>query len=223
MAEESIAICPDNPEGYLVLGLIYLYDVILGNTKSPSESLEKAAELANKTIAMDSSNGGGHSILSGIYLLKKEHDKAISEAEIALSLTPDNYHIIHTYASVLAYAGRPEEAIPLFQKLVRLSPLGPPRLYINFAHALRLTGRFEEAVSAYKKAIQCGPNNVLVHVGLTTTYSMMGLESEARAEAAEVLKLNPKFSVDSAAKRMVYKEQSEIDKAVNAMRKAGLK
>ena len=51
----------------------------------------------------------------------------------------------------------------------------------------------------------------------------MGREKEARAEAAEVLRINPKFSVDTYAKRVTYKDQSENDKAVDALRKAGLK
>ncbi len=52
---------------------------------------------------------------------------------------------------------------------------------------------------------------------------MMGRDTEARAEATEVLRLNPKFAVDSWAKRQNYKDQSEIDRIANALRKAGLK
>ena len=52
---------------------------------------------------------------------------------------------------------------------------------------------------------------------------MMGREKEARAEAAEVLRINPKFSVDSWAKRAPYKDQSQTDKIVDALHKAGLK
>ena len=52
---------------------------------------------------------------------------------------------------------------------------------------------------------------------------MMGREKEARAEAAEVLRINPKFSVDSWAKRLPYKDQSVTDNLINALRKAGLK
>ena len=51
---------------------------------------------------------------------------------------------------------------------------------------------------------------------------MMGREKEAHAEAAEVLRINPKFSVDSA-KIMPYKDQSVIDNFISALRKAGLK
>ena len=83
-------------------------------------------------------------------------------------------------------------------------------------------GRFEEAVSAYKKALQREPNNILAHNSLAATYSMMGREKEARAEAAEVLRINPKFSLDFWAKTHQY-DQSEKDKLINALRKAGLK
>jgi hypothetical protein len=52
---------------------------------------------------------------------------------------------------------------------------------------------------------------------------MMGREKEARAEAAEVLRVNPKFSLDSLPKMLPYKDQSETDKVANALRTAGLK
>jgi Tfp pilus assembly protein PilF len=88
-----------------------------------------------------------------------------------------------------------------------------------------MTGRFEEAVSALKKALQRAPDNVLAHIHLTCTYSLMGQEKEARAEAEEVLRINPNFSLDHFARTTLrsYQDQSEIDKVVNAMRKAGLK
>ena len=88
---------------------------------------------------------------------------------------------------------------------------------------LRSVGRFEEAVSAYKKALQRAPDSILTHVFLAATYSMMGREKEARAETAEVLRVNPKFSVDSWARaRSFYRDQSLIHNVTAALRKAGL-
>ena len=83
--------------------------------------------------------------------------------------------------------------------------------------------RFEEAVSEYRKALQREPSNIFAHTNLAGTYIMMGRKKEARAEAAEILRIFPKFSVDSWAKNSPYKDQSETDKVVNAVRKAGLK
>jgi len=224
IAEEAIAICPENPEGYLLLGLIYLYDYRLGNTNSPQETLEKATELAKKTLAIDDSMGGAHSLLGWLHICKREHDKAIAEGERAVALNLNSHNDLMCYAIFLTFAGRSEQAIPLFQKAIRLSPFGPASEYVNFGVALQMAGRFEEAVSAYKKAIQLAPDRFDNHFHLAAVYSMMGFEKEGRAEAAELIRRNPNFSLDSWTEKILFhKEQLEIDKVVNALRKVGLK
>jgi adenylate cyclase len=163
--------------------------------------------------------------LALLYYNKREYDKAIAEAERAVALDPSGSASYDTYATVLVMACRPEEAIPLLQKAIRLNPNAAADTFAYLGNALRNAGRFEEAVSAYKKALQRAPDFIVPHIGLATTYSLMGREKEARAEAEKVLRINPKFSLDHFARTMlfVYKDQSEIDKVVNAMRKAGLK
>jgi hypothetical protein len=52
---------------------------------------------------------------------------------------------------------------------------------------------------------------------------MMDREKEARAEAAEVLRIDPTFSLDRFAKVYPYKDRSVTDNLINACRKAGLK
>ncbi len=196
---------------------------MFGTTKSSRESLEKAIDLAKRAVALDEGHPAGHSILGVFYCYKREYDKAIAEVERAVALNPSGANHYAWYASILTYAGRPEEAIPVFQKAIRLNPLSPGWYHLNFGHALRNTGRFEEAVSAYKKSLQLSPDNISAHINLAATYSLMGREQDARAEAAEVLRINPKFSVDSFAKIVPYKAQSQNDKFINALRKAGLK
>jgi len=56
---------------------------------------------------------------------------------------------------------------------------------------------------------------------LAVTYSIMGMDQEARAEAAEVLRINPRFSIEWVAKTTVY-DQARMIKVFDAMRKAGL-
>ena len=223
MVEEAIAKCPEDPSGYIALGWVYQHDYWLGNTKSPQETIEKCIELAQKTLAMDDSIAGAHGLLSNLYSIKGEHDKAIAEAERAVALNPSGWGELSSYARTFRVAGRPKEAISIFQKAIRLNPFADSSLYREFGHALRDTERFEEAVSAYKKAIQVSPNDISAHTHLAVTYSMMGREKEAHAEAAEVLRINPKFSLDYWAKTISYKDQSQNDKFVNALRKAGLK
>jgi adenylate cyclase len=223
MIEEAISLCPENPIAYAMLGWVYHHDYVLDNTKSPRETIEKGIELAQKALAMDDSIPSAHALLSYFYMFKREYDKAIAEGERAVALDPGGTSALMTYAHSLHFAGRAEEAIPFLRKAIRLSPFGPSIYYYIFRYALMGTGRFEESISAFKKAIQRVPDNILPHIGLAATYSMMGREKEARAEAEEVLRINPKFSVDKYAKQFLLKDQSEMDKIVNALHKAGLK
>jgi adenylate cyclase len=197
---------------------------LYGTTKSPQESLEKAIELAQKAIALDDGYPGGHAILGMLYCYKREYDKALAEGERAVALNPSGADVHAFYGLILTYACRPEEAIPMFQKAIRFNPFGPGWYYIPFSFALQNMGRLEEAVAACKKALQLSPDSISAHVGLASTYSMMGREKEARAEAAEVLRINPKFSLDYLSKVNPYKDPSVQENfVINPLRKAGLK
>jgi adenylate cyclase len=223
VAEEALEMCPENPAIYLLMSWVNLLEYWLGIGKSPRESIEKGIELAQKALAVDDSLPAAHGYLSLFYALKREYDKSIAEGERAVALEPGAAHRHVQYGISLQTGGRPEEAIQVLQKGIRLNPLGESSNFLYLGHAYRVTGRFEEAVSEYKKALHRAPDNIFAHLGLAATYIMMGREQEARAEAAEVLRLNPKFSVDSYAKRLTFKDQSVTDKFIDALRKAGLK
>jgi tetratricopeptide (TPR) repeat protein len=86
-----------------------------------------------------------------------------------------------------------------------------------------MVGRYEEAVTIFKKLLQKLPDNLLGQLGLTATYSMMGRDADARAQAKEVLRIDPNFSVDSYSKRYGYKNKDDWNRYMDALRKAGLK
>jgi hypothetical protein len=57
---------------------------------------------------------------------------------------------------------------------------------------------------------------------MAAVYSLSGWE-EARAEAAEILRVNPKFSLEKLAKSCTYKGKGDCERLFGALRKAGLK
>ncbi|MBP1695746.1 MAG: adenylyl cyclase class-3/4/guanylyl cyclase [Deltaproteobacteria bacterium] len=223
MGEETLVMCPESSSAYGLLAITHMMDYWLGSGKSPQESIEKAIDLARKAIALDDAYAHPHGLLSFLYSIKREYEKALAEGERAVALDPNGADVYAWYAMSLTFAERSEEAIPLFQKAIRLNPFGPTWYFFDLGNALLIAERYEEAVSAYKKALQRSPDNLLAHVLLTTTYSKMGREKEARAEAAEVLRINPKFSLDYFAKALPFKDQKVTNNLIEALRKAGLK
>ena len=51
---------------------------------------------------------------------------------------------------------------------------------------------------------------------------MLGREEEARAAAAEVLGIDPKFSVEAQRKKSLYKNPEDVKHLYGAQLKAGL-
>ncbi len=164
-----------------------------------------------------------YSSFGSALLNTRRFEEAVSAFKKALQLSPDSIWAHYGLAYTYIYAGRPEEAIPFYQKVIQLSPSGPFYFYSGFGVALRNAGQFEEAVSAYKKALQLAPDEIVTHIGLAVTYIMMGREKEARAEAEEVLRINPKFSPEQYAKRLPYRDRSFNDRIIDFLRKAGVK
>jgi hypothetical protein len=58
---------------------------------------------------------------------------------------------------------------------------------------------------------------------LAAIYSELGKEAEARAEAAEVLRLNPQFSLEVHKQRVPLKDPAVLERHLDVLRKAGLK
>ena len=223
MAEEVIALDPDYPRAYRLLAMTNWLDAFLRWSNSPGKSLASAEELAQKVLAMDESDSISHRLLGYIYLLKKEHDKAIAGAERAVALDPNASGNLAALGFFLNFAGRPEEAIVWYKKAIRLDPIPAPLYYLQLGHIYRNAGRYEEAISELKKALHRNPDNLLAHLHLASAYSSLGREEEAQAEAAEVLRIDPKFSLDYWSKTIPYKNKADENRLIGALRKAGLK
>ena len=222
-AEEAIALDSDYAVAYAILSTTHWLDVMLGSSKSPRQSMGQAMELAQKAIALDDSVAMAHSSLGLIYTLRGQYEKGISECESAVALEPNNESAHRLLGLALRYADRREEAIPMYQRAIRLSPFPKSTTLFGLGLAYIFTGRYEEGVAACKKAVDIQPNNILSQVNLTFAYTVSGREEEARATAAQVLRLDPDFSVARYAKKTLkYKNKSDTERFVVALRKAGL-
>jgi adenylate cyclase len=223
LAEEALALDHEFPNAHTLLCLANLLDVSLGLSSSPKESIDKALELGQKAIALDPKDSRPYAYLGFLYTLKREHDRAITQGERALALDPGGADAHAWLGICLNYADRSREAIPMFEKAIRLNPYGPAFYFHNLGHTYRFLGRYPEAVTQYQKSLRISPDNILAHLGLAATYSLMGSDLEAQAEAQEILRINPKFSVESYARSVPHKNQAKLDRYIDALRQAGLK
>jgi adenylate cyclase len=221
LCEEAIALDPEYAYAYAMLSTAHSRMVMIGASDSPRESLQRAVEIGKKAVALDESRSG---ILVWPYALLREFDKAIEEGEKSVSLSPNSAGAYFNLGFALVLAGRHQEAIPVLQKCLRLSPV-PVHIGVfgSLASSYTQVGQYEEAVVTWKKSLQIyGPDQLGAHVGLAGNYIFLGRENEARAEAAEVLRINPKFSMEQYGKNIPTTPASK-DRWTKALLKAGLK
>jgi adenylate cyclase len=57
---------------------------------------------------------------------------------------------------------------------------------------------------------------------LASAYAQLGQIEEARAEAAEVLRINPGFTIEGYKRLLVFKDPKDLEHRLDGMRKAGL-
>jgi len=223
MAEKAIELDPQYAEAYHLLGAIHWADSLFLWSPDPQQSLEQALELGRKAATLDDSLPIAHGLLGFVYLRKKQHEQAIAEAERAIALNP-NYAVSYVgLAAILRNVGRPEEALELVKKGMRLNTYYPDWYASNLGDAYSLLGRYEEALTAYRDALIRNPNLLLAHLGLASIYSELGREEEAWAEAAEVLRISPTFSLEVWKQRSPQKDPAILERQITALRKAGLK
>jgi adenylate cyclase len=224
LAEEAIALDPRYALAYSYAALAIAHEVLLGTYSNPREALERGMKLVQKAITLDDSLAHPHEILGKYYIyLNKDYEKGIAEAERAVTLEPNSVDAYTQLGANLRWADRCAEAIPILQKAMRLSPIPPYVCLAALAQCYRTTGQYEEAIALYRKVLQKEPNQLPAQVALTVSLMQAGKEHEARVEAAKVLRIDPKFSVESFARVLPAKDQKVIDDLVSALRKAGLK
>jgi tetratricopeptide (TPR) repeat protein len=113
--------------------------------------------------------------------------------------------------------GRPAEALAAAEKFIRLDPR-ERGVYLWFqCLAYSQLGHWQEAVSIVKRLPP--PTSPWPHVWLAVDYVELGRDDAAKAEIAEVLKLEPQFSL----KLGLAAFPTEQTRAGADLRKAGLK
>jgi len=225
--ERAMELDPEYAFAWTMLAWTHWIDALFSFSDSRAESFKRAAELAKKAVALDDNQPHVHALLGGIHLFQRQYEKSIGEGERAIALSPNDAtgHVL--LAHTMYYAGRVEEAITLAMKAMRLTPYYPAWYLSILAQSYGMAGRYEEALAAYKQLLDRSRKGeapaLWAHIGLAVSYMGLGREEDARAHAAEVMRTNPNFSLESWSKADFFKDPAHFERLLDTLRKAGLK
>ena len=220
ICEEAIALDPKYGEPYTLFGTSHLINLWFAWAESPQYSMEKAMEYIQKGIALNPLSDFAFANLGHLYLLQKRYDEAVEAGEKAIELNPNGDYNIVLLALTFNFIRRYEEAITLLKEGQRRSPYGPAWYFHNLGSTYRNMGRWDEAIAEYKKTLKMYPNHFAAKAALAGVYGMAGRLDEGRSAAAEILKVNPRLSIESLS--WPYKYKSDEEAVKDGFRKIGI-
>jgi adenylate cyclase len=184
-------------------------------------ALDQAINLARIAIELDPNLPDAYAELAYTLIRKGNFDAATAAVERAIELNPNfvNYRV----ATVLLNVGEAARAIEVAKAQMRLDPFYPHFAPLMAGEAYYLLKQYREAKVWLRQATGRAPNHQYGHAFLAATYAQLGQFEDAHAEAAEVLRLNPKYSIGGTQKRVsLFKRAEDMEHLIDGLRKAGL-
>jgi tetratricopeptide (TPR) repeat protein len=161
--------------------------------------------------------------LGFIYLWQKQYEQAMAEWERTITLDPTLADGYAGLAEVLSRVGKSQETVEMAEQALRHTPFNSANHLESVGIVYALAGKPEEAIAPLKQFLSHYPNVLAVHLTLAAVYSELGRDTEARAEVREVLRINPKFSLEVHKERVPIKDPAVLERHLADLRKAGLK
>ena len=219
LLDRAIALDPNYAHAHAwkacVLGQTWVYGWYV-DRDATFQQVAKELEIA---LALDDNDSDVHRILAALNLNHKDHDKASYHQERALALNPNYDVVVVQQGELLTWLGRPEEGIDWIKKAMRLNPYHPERFWSHLGRACYCAQKYPEAAEAFARITR--PDHTH-HAFLAATFAQMGDAVAASAHAAEVLKLEPKFSVATYLATQHYKHEADRKRHEAGLLMAGL-
>jgi adenylate cyclase len=224
-AERAIEYDPNFAGAYSLLGSTHVMEATQFGGKSPAQSIKRAEEFAQKAISINDSVA--QSLMANIRRSQGKWDEAVDYGEKALALNPNDPRVMFSLALTIHYFGRFDESIALTKKAMRLCPYYPAIYLSLLAPSYVIAGRYQEAIEACELMLDRSRKGEIkplyAHVFLAEAYVGLGQMDKAREQAEEVLKIDPRFSLESEKRLTAFKDPVYGERRLAALRKAGLK
>ena len=184
-------------------------------------ALEEAHRFARKAVQLDPNLPEAHAILGAVLAWKRQHEASLIEIERTIALNPNYLNWQFGLAFILA--GLSRRAVEVLKGHMRLDPFYPPVASAVLGVAHYMLKEYAQALPALRDCVLRAPNLRAGHINLAVTYAQLGQIGEARTEAAEVLRVQPNFTISGTARRLVaFKDPEDEKHYFEGLRKAGL-
>ena len=199
---------------------MHYMDVRFGWWEDKQTALKKARSFSDRALELDPESPDGHTASSLTCLVEGHYEEAAAHARRAAALAPGSADAVAFACVVLTNAGYPQEAIPLGERAMNLSPNYPASYLGQLGNCYRLAGKIAEAMPAFEAYHARSPGFGLLD--LVICHQTSGRPEEAKRTAEQLLAIRRDFTVTAWAKTQFRADQAGIEADKAALQAAGL-
>jgi len=206
---------------WAMLAWTHVFDAMNGWSDDRVKSLQLALEQATHALDLEQALPVAYWVRGLSYREMGEYVKAMVEAEKAIEYDPNyaNAHVL--LATLLYFAGRPEEGLEKMLKAMQIHPHHPFNYTFHLGQAYFILHRYDEAIAALRKASDSNPASERVHVWLAASLARNRNPDDAQWEATQVRTLNPEFSMQRMSESLPFKNPNDREYFLDSLRMAG--
>jgi adenylate cyclase len=223
LLDRTISLDPNYARAYAMLSQTHLAAWIqpLDEDHLNPAALERAHRLARKALQLGPDLSIAHAQLGGVLTFEGRHELAIAEFEKAVALNPN--FTDWWYGMAVLRSGDPAKAITIIETHMRVDPFYSPWALGQLGLAHYTLKEYSKALPPLRELALRLPNMRQGHVWLAANLAQLEQLDEAHAEAVEILRIDPKYTIDGTQRQLaLFKRPEDVEHFLDGLRKAGL-
>jgi TolB-like protein/Tfp pilus assembly protein PilF len=218
VAWQASVVDPGYAEAHRLLAFALYQGWALGiEPMEPSRTI--ACEVAERAVKLDPGDAGNRWVYGYLLAHERRWEECEAEFAAAFAIDPDHADALALYSEIVAFDGRPLEALEILKRALRLNPHPAPYYYWELGLLNYVAHQYEAAVEALTvpATYALGSRRMLA-----ASLAQLGRLDEARREAELFTAENPRFTISHWAKIQPARDETVVQHFVDGYRLAGL-
>jgi adenylate cyclase len=221
--EKAVQLDPRFATAHAMLAWTYVFAAMNGWSDDRPAALKQAERIATHAIELQPILPLAYFVRGLAYREQHEYIKALVEAQKAIDYDPSYANAYVLLATLLYYAGRPEEGLARIQKAMQINPHHPYNYHFHLGQACFVLHRYQEAIDAFNLGLSSYPASERMRVWLAAALAQSGNIEDAQWEGEQIMADNPDFSIKRMSESFPFNNPADLDNFISGLRKAGLK
>ena len=225
LLEQAIKIDPGYAPALAYAAWCYEQRLLHGWSTTLEADAAAAVQFARQALATESDEAAAIAMSSFVLtIVGHDYDAGRRAAQRALDLNPNSATICWMAGWVIMFCGDPQDAIPVFERALRLSPSDPQADFLlnGMGMSHLVMGHAEEAFECASRSIAMNPDVDVAYYVLVPACGYLGRAEDATRAIAKLQSLAPGITTSSFQNRIPFRSDAHMKMLLDGLRKAGL-